>query len=718
MQAAASASRRSRSRSTRAPAWPAAAGRSASPAATTASRYAAAGVLAELRQHEPGQHAARRRRGRAPASGSARRCAPGRRSSAPARRCGPARAAGSTTLRSARGELAVGDGVLEADDHAQHARARRAGRCRRPGAAAIAGQYSVAPSAIPSVAASSSIPNGSGARRNSRSRSAASQKVEVARIAGMVRMLACRCVRSRSLARSAHDPDEHGQQHRPVRATTCAPRCAGPAVPASRTWTHRPCLLDEDGEVGSDADFVFYNQPQHYSGAVRMAGKTPPPQASDSVDVDLARVPADTTGSCWPPRPTAARSGRCRTCRWCSPTWRPARRRRRSRCRPARRPRFVGARDLPPQRRLEVPRRRAGLLLRARRAGRRLRHRHRARRVGRLVRAGEPRRRHRLAACAPEPPPPPRRPPRRCRRPPPRLPRTPSRRPRRRRAGAARSPSCASARAACGCFRAPPLAPAAGRPRPGRRVRPPPHRCRYRAAARATRCPSRSPHPRPTRRRRVPAATSTRRPARTALLHADARQPQSATAAGAAGSHAGSAQAPARPCRLRRRRPRRHAGPAQPPAAPPPAAESTCSKNQKLELTALRPGPADPLVFSLGWQPAEGHGDVDMDASVIAFDATGEKLAIVWYMHLNEFFGGAATHRRQPHGRLRRRRADPRRPRPDARQRQLADLHDQLRSAADVHRHRQRVSARCRTSTTARNWSASTWPTPSRAPRC
>ena len=31
-------------------------------------------------------------------------------------------------------------------------------------------------------------------------------------------------------------------------------------------------LLEENGEVGSDSDFVFYNQPQHYSGAVRMGG--------------------------------------------------------------------------------------------------------------------------------------------------------------------------------------------------------------------------------------------------------------------------------------------------------------------------------------------------------------------------------------------------------------------------------------------------------------
>ncbi len=74
-----------------------------------------------------------------------------------------------------------------------------------------------------------------------------------------------------------------------------------PAVRASLHWTGGPGIPDVDasalllldsGQVGSDADFVFYNQAQHASGAVRMAGKTPAPRASDSIDVDLTRVPA------------------------------------------------------------------------------------------------------------------------------------------------------------------------------------------------------------------------------------------------------------------------------------------------------------------------------------------------------------------------------------------------------------------------------------------
>ncbi len=64
---------------------------------------------------------------------------------------------------------------------------------------------------------------------------------------------------------------------------------AGPGIPEVDASA---LLLAENGEVGSDADFVFYNQAQHGSGAVRMSGKTPPPTASDSIDIDLDRVPA------------------------------------------------------------------------------------------------------------------------------------------------------------------------------------------------------------------------------------------------------------------------------------------------------------------------------------------------------------------------------------------------------------------------------------------
>ena len=77
-----------------------------------------------------------------------------------------------------------------------------------------------------------------------------------------------------------------------------------PAVRASLRWSARPgvpavdasaLLLDASGNVARDDDFVFYNQPEHPSGAVRMAGRTDGPQASDQIDIDLRRVPAATT---------------------------------------------------------------------------------------------------------------------------------------------------------------------------------------------------------------------------------------------------------------------------------------------------------------------------------------------------------------------------------------------------------------------------------------
>ncbi|MEU8487206.1 TerD family protein [Streptomyces sp. NPDC048641] len=50
-------------------------------------------------------------------------------------------------------------------------------------------------------------------------------------------------------------------------------------------------LLLVSGKVRSDADFVFYNQPAHASGAVRYEGKqSADGQVTDTISVDLARV--------------------------------------------------------------------------------------------------------------------------------------------------------------------------------------------------------------------------------------------------------------------------------------------------------------------------------------------------------------------------------------------------------------------------------------------
>ena len=50
-------------------------------------------------------------------------------------------------------------------------------------------------------------------------------------------------------------------------------------------------LLRTDGRVGSDADFIFYNQTEHESGSVKHAGKLTGPQSYDVIDVDLVNVP-------------------------------------------------------------------------------------------------------------------------------------------------------------------------------------------------------------------------------------------------------------------------------------------------------------------------------------------------------------------------------------------------------------------------------------------
>ncbi|MDX3643012.1 TerD family protein, partial [Streptomyces sp. MB09-02B] len=64
-------------------------------------------------------------------------------------------------------------------------------------------------------------------------------------------------------------------------------RRSGPGVPDADA----SALLLVGGKVRSDADFVFYNQPAHSSGAVRHEGKRDADgQVTDALLVDLARV--------------------------------------------------------------------------------------------------------------------------------------------------------------------------------------------------------------------------------------------------------------------------------------------------------------------------------------------------------------------------------------------------------------------------------------------
>ncbi|MFK8908149.1 TerD family protein, partial [Streptomyces sp. YS-3] len=74
-----------------------------------------------------------------------------------------------------------------------------------------------------------------------------------------------------------------------------------PVVRVELAWRSGPGVPDADasalliaagtGKVRSDADFVFYNQPAHASGAVRHEGKrSSAEEVTDTLLVDLARV--------------------------------------------------------------------------------------------------------------------------------------------------------------------------------------------------------------------------------------------------------------------------------------------------------------------------------------------------------------------------------------------------------------------------------------------
>jgi len=67
------------------------------------------------------------------------------------------------------------------------------------------------------------------------------------------------------------------------------------------------------------------------------------------------------------------------------------------------------------------------------------------------------------------------------------------------------------------------------------------------------------------------------------------------------------------------------------------------TKNQRVSLTKSGAPPLAQVIMGLGWDPARGGDDIDLDASVIAFDAKGSKLEIVWFMNLNAF-DGAVKH--------------------------------------------------------------------------
>src|SRR5689334_2490718 len=151
----------------------------------------------------------------------------------------------------------------------------------------VAGQESVAPRATARKSRSQVASNDSGAFRNNRPRSSSSKK--------------SKCRIGHMFARPArwrlwHDPDMTSMSKggnlpvtaAHVRATLFWSGGDGvPDVDASAL------LLQADGKVASDADFVFYNQPDHASGRVKHAGKHTGATSYDVIDIDLSGLPAD-----------------------------------------------------------------------------------------------------------------------------------------------------------------------------------------------------------------------------------------------------------------------------------------------------------------------------------------------------------------------------------------------------------------------------------------
>ena len=99
--------------------------------------------------------------------------------------------------------------------------------------------------------------------------------------------------------------------------------------------------------------------------------------------------------------------------------------------------------------------------------------------------------------------------------------------------------------------------------------------------------------------------------------------------------------------------------PAAPPAAPSAAAGSgaappagrvnldkgrvSLAKQQTVSLVKTGAPALTRVRMGLGWDPARRGADVDLDASVIAFDVRGKDVEKVWYGNLTGF-GGAVSH--------------------------------------------------------------------------
>ena len=66
-------------------------------------------------------------------------------------------------------------------------------------------------------------------------------------------------------------------------------------------------------------------------------------------------------------------------------------------------------------------------------------------------------------------------------------------------------------------------------------------------------------------------------------------------------------------------------------------------KNESVSLVKSGAPPLTRVRMGLGWDPAKRGGSIDLDASCIAFDAEGKKVATIWFMKLSGL-GGAIQH--------------------------------------------------------------------------
>ena len=96
--------------------------------------------------------------------------------------------------------------------------------------------------------------------------------------------------------------------------------------------------------------------------------------------------------------------------------------------------------------------------------------------------------------------------------------------------------------------------------------------------------------------------------------------------------------------------------PPPPPAAPPPPSplpgqpapagvvnldkgRVSLVKGGRVSLVKSGAPPLTSLMMGVGWDPARRGKNIDLDASAIAFDASGTSLALVWFSNLGEFLG-------------------------------------------------------------------------------